>query len=371
MKIYSFTLPIFVSGMLLVGYLIITNTKRKENTVMNTNNDNYKVATFAGGCFWCIEPAYQESNGVIKAITGYAGGKSDTADYKTVSSGNTKHREAVQVTYNPDKISYKELLDIFWRQIDPTDSGGQFTDRGFQYTTAIFYHDEEQKKMAEKSKSDLEDSQKFDKPIATEIIKFTTFFPAEEYHQDYYKKASQHYKRYKKGSGREDFIEENWAKEAALQAAEEDSDKYEYTKEEIEEKQKNLDPLSYHVVVEEGTETPFNNEYWDNKAPGIYVDKITGRPIFSSTHKYDSGTGWPSFYKTIDEDALSYEKDNALSMSRTEIRSEGGHLGHIFDDGPKEYGGQRFCLNSASLLFIPKEEMAEKGYEDYLYLFDE
>ncbi len=342
-------------------------------------SENTEQATFAGGCFWCMEPAYQEHEGVIDAIVGYAGGNASDASYKLVAKGITKHREAVQVTYNPEKISYEELVDIFWRQIDPTDSGGQFADRGFQYTTAIYYHNDEQKNIAEKSKQKLQDSKKFEKDIATIILPYTTFFSAEEYHQDFYKKSADHYKRYKKGSGREDFIEENWAKEAALLYSEEQEtsdtprQEYEYTPEEIAKKRANLDPLSYHVITEGGTEQPFENTYWDNKAEGIYVDKVSGEPLFSSTHKYDSGTGWPSFYKTLKEDSVTYHEDDTLPVTRTEIKSKMGesHLGHVFDDGPEDQGGQRFCTNSASLLFVPKEEMKEKGYEEYLYLFEE
>ncbi len=145
---------------------------------------------------------------------------------------------------------------------------------------------------------------------------------------------------------------------------------YKYTDEEIAEMLKNLDPLAYHVVAENGTESPFNNKYWDNKAEGIYVDVVTKKPLFSSTHKYDSGTGWPSFWRTIDDDSVTLHEDNSLSTTRTEVRSDAGHVGHVFDDGPAEEGGRRFCTNSASLLFVPKEEMKAQGYENYLYLFE-
>jgi methionine-R-sulfoxide reductase len=144
---------------------------------------------------------------------------------------------------------------------------------------------------------------------------------------------------------------------------------YNYTDEEISLLLKNLDPLAYHVVAENGTESPFNNAYWDNKVEGIYVDVVTGKPLFSSTHKYDSGTGWPSFWRTINDESVTMHEDNSLSVTRTEIRSDAGHVGHVFEDGPQEEGGKRFCTNSASLLFIPKDEMKNKGYENYLYLF--
>lgn len=340
-----------------------------------------ETITLAGGCFWCTEAYLEVHPGVVAAVSGYAGGDAGTASYLRVVEGDTKHREAVQVTYDPQKVSAEELLAVYWAHIDPTDPGGQFADRGFQYTTAIFYADEAQRDAALQSKARLEESGIFSARVVTEILPFTTFFRAEEYHQDYYKKAKDHYERYKKGSGRTGFIEETWAKDAALeflQAAKKTSmttddtrtnDDYNYTDEEIAEKLKNLDPLAYHVVAENGTESPFNNAYWDNKADGIYVDVVTGKPLFSSTHKYDSGTGWPSFWRTIDDASVTMHADNSLSMERTEIRSDAGHVGHVFDDGPVEEGGRRFCTNSASLRFVPKEDMEKEGYGKYLYLF--
>ncbi|MBP6860173.1 MAG: peptide-methionine (S)-S-oxide reductase MsrA [Candidatus Pacebacteria bacterium] len=337
----------------------------------------HEVITLAGGCFWCTEAYFQEQPGVVSAISGYAGGDAVTASYITVATGATKHRESVQITYDPEIITTEEILDIYWSHIDPTDTDGQFADTGFQYTTAIFYQNDEQKEAALDSKSRLEKSGLFTAPIATEIIPLTTFFEAETYHQDYYQKAADHYERYKKASGRAGFVEETWAKDAAIQfleskqeaAATESRAAYEYTDEEIVEKLKHLDPLAYHVVAESGTESPFNNKYWDNKAEGIYVDIVTGKPLFSSTHKYDSGTGWPSFWRTIDDDSVTMHEDNSLSTTRTEIRSDAGHVGHVFEDGPVDEGGRRFCTNSASLRFVPKESMEEEGYGNYVYLF--
>ena len=358
---------------------VSTESKKSVNTGQN-NEKQYKVITLAGGCFWCTEAYFQEEEGVIDAVSGYAGGSENTASYLIVSQGTTKHREAVQVTYDPQVISTEEILDIYWSHIDPTNTDGQFADKGFQYTTAIYYQDDEQKEVAFDSKNRLEQSALFDKPIATEIIPFSSFFKAEEYHQDYYKKASEHYERYKKASGRAGFVEETWAKDEAIRFLEEQqktsmdtkkNNDYKYTDEEIAELLKNLDPLAYHVVAENGTESPFNNAYWDNKADGIYVDVVTGKPLFSSTHKYDSGTGWPSFWRTIDDDSVTMHEDNSLSTTRTEIRSDAGHVGHVFEDGPAEEGGRRFCTNSASLLFVPKEEMESKGYGEYLHFFEE
>lgn len=335
-------------------------------------NKKYETITLAGGCFWCTEAYFQEEVGVIDAVSGYVGGRGQDASYLKVSTGSTRHREAVSVTYDPAIISTEKILDMYWSHIDPTNTEGQFADKGFQYTTAIFYHTLAQKEAILDSKKRLEKSGLFNKPIATEVLPFTEFFKAEDYHQDYYKKAADHYEQYKKGSGRASFVEETWAKDAAIQFLKSEQTKsYAYTDEEIAEKLKHLDPLAYHVVAENGTESPFNNKYWDNKADGIYVDIVTKKPLFSSTHKYDSGTGWPSFWRTIDDDSVTLHEDNSLSTTRTEVRSGAGHVGHVFNDGPVEEGGRRFCTNSASLLFVPKEEMKQEGYESYLYLFDE
>lgn len=342
---------------------------------LKTNNAP-EIITLAGGCFWCTEAYFQEEEGIIDAVSGYAGGEESNASYLSVAKGTTKHREAVRITYDPSVISTEEVLDIYWSHIDPTNTEGQFADKGFQYTTAIFYQNEEQERAARDSLERLKASGLFNAAIATEILPYTTFFEAEEYHQDYYKKASDHYERYKKGSGRAGFVEETWAKDAAIQFLQSEQttstekDEYNYSEEEIAELLKNLDPLAYHVVAQSGTESPFNNAYWNNKAAGIYVDIVTGKPLFSSTHKYDSGTGWPSFWRTIDDDSVTMHEDNSLSTTRTEIRSDAGHVGHVFEDGPKEEGGRRFCTNSASLKFVPKEEMTKEGYGEYLYLFE-
>ncbi len=353
--------------------------ERFAPTDMKKESSGYQTITLAGGCFWCTEAYFQEQPGVIDAVSGYAGGSEQDASYLKVSKGTTEHREAVQITYDSNVISTEEILDIYWSHIDPTNSKGQFADIGFQYTTVIFYHNESQRDAALDSKMRLGQSGLFDKAIATQVLSFENFYKAEEYHQDYYKKAADYYERYKKGSGRAGFIEETWAKDAAIKFLETEQTTsmnkskktdYNYTEEEIAEMLKNLDPLAYHVVAENGTESPFNNKYWDNKAEGIYVDIVTKKPLFSSTHKYDSGTGWPSFWRTIDDDSVTLHEDNSLSTTRTEVRSDAGHVGHVFNDGPVEEGGRRFCTNSASLLFVPKEEMKDRGYEKYLYLFE-
>jgi len=333
------------------------DSKMKMETMSSSGKE--EVATIAGGCFWCIEAPFEKVQGVTKVVSGYAGGTEPDPTYSEVSSGKTGYREAVQVYYDPLVISYAEILDIFWRQFDPTDEDGSFADRGFQYTSAIFYHDEDQKMLAEKSKEVLDNSGKFDKPIVTPIIKFTTFYPAEDYHQDFYKKDPDRYYSYRKGSGRDTFIMKTW------------NDEKKYTKPSEEEIKKNLNELQYKVTQMEGTERAFQNEYWDNHKAGIYVDIVSGEPLFSSTDKFESGTGWPSFTKPIDPKYIVKNEDNSYGMKRVEVRSKIGdsHLGHVFDDGP-EPSKLRYCMNSASMRFIPKEKMEEEGYGEYLWLVE-
>ncbi|MUV39831.1 Peptide-methionine (S)-S-oxide reductase [Lentibacillus sp. JNUCC-1] len=313
------------------------------------------TAIFAGGCFWCMVEPFDERPGIERVVSGYTGGHVENPTYEQVCSDTTGHVEAVQIEFNPEIVSYRQLVDTFWQQIDPTDAGGQFADRGESYQTAIFYNSEEQKSVAEQSKRDLENSGKFKQSIVTPILPAEPFYPAEDKHQDYYKKQSFHYRLYKKGSGRQDFIKKHWQKRPDSQ----------------ELKQK-LTPIQYHVTQESGTEAPFQNEYWNNTQEGIYVDVVSGDILFSSKDQYDAGCGWPSFTKPVDPYHLTAQEDTTHGMRRTEIRSReaDSHLGHVFEDGPKEAGGLRYCMNSAAMRFIPKAEMEAKGYGNFLYLFN-
>lgn len=349
---------------IVIGLVLFMNYQQaKSNGSESVSYNEEQTAIFAGGCFWCMEPPFEKLVGVESVVSGYTGGEEVNPAYNDVASGKTEHLESVIITFDPEVISYEELLEVFWRQVDPTDADGQFVDRGTQYATAIFYTNEEQKKLAEASKQKMQDSGIFEAELVTPIREAMTFYEAEEYHQDYYLKNEQRYEYYRERSGRDQFLDKTWGDQPELEIES-------YTKFSEQELRDKLTDLQFEVTQNDGTEPAFNNEYDKNEEDGIYVDIVSGEPLFSSLDKFDSKTGWPSFKQPLETANIIEIEDFTLGTKRMEVRSRHGnsHLGHVFEDGP-EPTGLRYCMNSASMRFIPKEDLEKEGYGKYVDLF--
>lgn len=327
---------------------ILNEHKEKQNSSVSKENyagANLKKIYFAGGCFWGVEEYMQRIYGVADAVSGYANGNSPNPSYEIVSTGNSGYAETVEVSYDPSKVSLEELLAHFLKIIDPTSLNKQGNDRGSQYRTGVYYLDQADKDII--SKVLASEQEKYKDKIVIENMKLINFTMAEDYHQDYLRKNPNGYCH----------VDLSTADEVII-----DPDKYPKPSDDI--LRKKLTDIQYKVTQENDTESAFSNEYWDNTEKGIYVDVATGEPLFSSTNKFDSGCGWPSFSKPIAKDVVTYKEDLSYNMTRTEVRSRTGdpHLGHVFEDGPKELGGLRYCIYSASIRFVPLEDMEKEGY---------
>ena len=348
-------------------------------TTSATTSPSLQTMIVAGGCFWCVEADFEKVEGVKEVVSGYSGGTTEHPTYQDYSAGG--HREAVEVTYDPTQVSFEDILIVTMKTTDPTDDDGTFYDRGDEYSAAFYYVTPEQKTIIENLIKEVDEHGPYDKPLAVDVEPAATFWPAEDYHQDYYQGTltKLKYEYYRNASGRTAFIEKYWGANDHSprlswrkdETAISNNKKYmwsNYVKPNKEELKATLTDIEYKVTQEEGTERAGTSDLDKNYASGIYVDILSGEPLYSSKDKYNSGTGWPSFAKPITPDALTLHEDRKLFAVRTETRSAiaDNHLGHVFDDGPADKGGQRYCMNGAALRFIPKEEMEAEGYGDFL-----
>lgn len=349
MKKYFIPLSIVILLFISISLRVVTAFSKKGEIKMNKDildEKKGKEIYLAGGCFWGVEGYFSKINGILDTTVGYANGNTEDTNYQKIKT--THHAETVHIIYDENKISFNEILKHYFRIIDPTSINKQGADTGSQYRTGIYYTNDEDREKIEKFIKD--EQKKFQKPIAVEIEKLKNFVIAEEYHQDYLKKNPNGYCHIDLSLSQKPLELEK-----------------DYKKPNEEEIKKKLTKLQYEVTQNSKTEMPFSSKYDNFFEDGIYVDIVTGEPLFSSKDKYDAGCGWPSFTKTID-DTVNYFKDDTLGLERVEVKSKKGssHLGHVFDDGPKDKGSKRYCINGAALKFIPLSKMKEEGYEKYI-----
>ena len=335
----------------------VSSQPEKIRGAMNTNSENTADIYLAGGCFWGVEAYFEKIEGVREVTVGYANGKTENPSYEDLIYNNSGHAETVHVVYDPTIVSLDEILQYYFRIINPTSVNQQGNDRGVQYRTGIYYVNDADKEVID-ARIAIE-QKKYEKQIAVEVMPLVRYDLAEDYHQDYLTKNPGGYCHIDLSLADQPLTGEPLINEN------------DYPKPDAKTLKDALTAEQFTVTQNNGTEPSFNNAYWDFFEDGIYVDVVTGEPLFSSQDKFDSECGWPSFSKAIADEVVKYNTDSSYGMLRTEVRSRSGdsHLGHVFGDGPEELGGQRYCINSAAIRFVPLAEMESEGYGYLLTLF--
>lgn len=331
-------------------------------------NDLHSIY-FAGGCFWGVEEYFSRIPGVRDVVSGYANGTGTDPGYEEVCSGTSGFAETVRIEYDPGIVSLETLTRQLFKIIDPLSMNRQGNDCGIQYRTGVYYTDVMDLPVIERVFDEVRDQLGAD--LACELLPLENFYEAEEYHQDYLVRHPSGYCHID-FSSLADVVPEHAVDGVGGSAGQAAGttrrmiDPTPYSVPARSELRNLLTPLQYSVTQEAATEHAFTGEYVDNVEPGLYVDVVTGEPLFSSADMFASDCGWPSFSRPIDDEVVMENEDRGFGMVRTEVTSRvgGSHLGHVFDDGPLDRGGLRYCINSASLRFIPYDEMESEGYGD-------